>query len=289
MALGDVPRLAVTSKGLSAHAAIDTLWRAIVQGGFSHLTTTFALLPAPKPLLKSLVRSFVDARRATAVSEPPQPTVPAVTLDDYIFHYDVLIDGEIRELWVGKADFEVLPGATLMANVVLPLTKEGVHLVNDKVCRSLEELELRRLDDVPDIDCIRLRVTVLEVATPKTAVITSETQRPFYMEAEDTAILFRDYPIAHWLPVEVVYNDHYLGVDEAGEVDRVGEVEVQAILELHSPEILADPSTIDNDLLRLEFKWTGTQFSLPITQNELLLVFQNGAIFKYRTFPPALA
>jgi hypothetical protein len=150
----------------------------------------------------------------------------------------------------------------------------------------LETLELRGHNDVRAIDWIRLRVTVLAVATLKTAVITSELQGPVSMDVEHIVVWFLNCPIAHWLPVEVIY-----GADDGVcEVDRLGEVEVQAVLELHCSEMLAeDPSTIDNGLLRLEFQWSGAQYTLSITQHELVLVLQNGAIFEYRTIPTALA
>jgi hypothetical protein len=103
-AFGDVPALVVTSRRLSAHAASDTLWRVIALQRFPYLATTFTLLPLPKPPFKSLFRHFFEARRATAVTEPPSPESATVMLDGYIFQYDILIAGEIKESWVGKGN-----------------------------------------------------------------------------------------------------------------------------------------------------------------------------------------
>jgi hypothetical protein len=119
----------MTSRCLGAHAASDTLWRAIALARFSHLATIFALLPVPKPPFESLVRNFIEATRATALNEPRAPEIPTVTIADYIFQYEVFVDGKIAESWAGRLDFCVMPGENAVARVVFPLTEECTRLV----------------------------------------------------------------------------------------------------------------------------------------------------------------
>jgi hypothetical protein len=158
MALEDVPAFAATSKGLLAHSAKDTLWRAFALRNCLHLSTTFSLLPSPKPPFKSLFRNAFEAKRASVVNELSQSEVPTVTFDDYIFQYDILVEGQIIESWAGKADFSMpftLP-STIAAGpvvyVVLPLTREGARIVEDalvrlnEVVKDDEKMERRAID-----------------------------------------------------------------------------------------------------------------------------------------------
>jgi hypothetical protein len=66
-----------------------------------------------------------------------------------------------------------------------------------------------------------------------------------------------------------------------GGAERFDEVKVESTLMVHG--------TAADDLaygcVRLEFHWTGAgeRDYLPLTQNEMLLSLQNGAMFHYRT------
>jgi hypothetical protein len=57
------------------------------------------------------------------VSDPPALESAIITLDDYMFHYEILVGGELMESWTGKAFFRN-PGAANVARVLLPLTDE---------------------------------------------------------------------------------------------------------------------------------------------------------------------
>jgi hypothetical protein len=90
-----------------------------------------------------------------------------------VFHYEILIDAQVRISWAGKGRFrEPAARAEDEAMVLLPLSTEGAQLIGD-----LLGAHYRPEDSVAEgADRIRLRATVTDIAKLKTAKIVFETQ-----------------------------------------------------------------------------------------------------------------
>ena len=175
--------------------ASDALWRSIALGRFPHLVTVFDILPDPKPPYKTLLRRVLEADRATIVSDSPQLEfeVPAVvTLDDYVFHYEIFIGGELRVSWVGKGCFRN-PGADNDAYVRLPLAAEAAYFMGEEACSAYDS------GMIYTTDWIQLHTTITDsnIKTLKTAKIFAETQRVEHRSLQQDMMGFRKLSVAH--------------------------------------------------------------------------------------------
>jgi hypothetical protein len=264
--------MAMTTKGLGAHAAKDTLWRAIALKRFPYLATTFALLPVPKPPFKSLFCNILEATRATVLNESQPPEIPTVTMANYIFQYEIFIDGTFTESWAGKVDFCVIPSKKDIAKVGFPLTEECTRLVGS-IGESWESWK-----DYANRIKVRARVLVIEAATLRAAMIFPKNAT--ISEAKvvgDGTIRFESHTIAELLPAHIGLHDY------------VGELRVCPRIVLPGPNMLEDPANDARGSLQLKFRWQGLNDLTSVTQNEFLLQLQKGAIFNYREAPTVLA
>jgi hypothetical protein len=104
-----------------------------------------------------------------------------VTVANYIFLYEIFIDGNFTESCAGKVDFCVMPGEDENARVVFTLTKEGTQLV--KVVGECEKW-------LPTNTEIEMRIIVMEAATMRTAMIFPKHEHICTRSAEDGNIQF---------------------------------------------------------------------------------------------------
>jgi hypothetical protein len=152
----------------------DALWRPIALNIFPHLATTIAFLPGLNLSFKLLFRRFYEAENATASSDPPDPEVPIVTLDNYVFRYDILAGGEIKETWTGKGFFRN-PGAANDAHILLPLSENFAKFMGEETDHAVANLTPRHWKEFSKSNWLRLRTTITEIKTLKTANIFFET------------------------------------------------------------------------------------------------------------------
>jgi hypothetical protein len=201
--LNDVPSIAATSTCLRKQIsdAGNSMWNPIAIDLFPHLATVFSIFPDPKPAYKTLLWRFLEADRATTVSDDPsdREELATVSFDDYLFHYDIFIDGVIQVSWAGKVMSQDCPIEDL--HVTLPLSVESARLIHT----VHEDTGGYRDDqDLEDLDYLRLRVTITDIKSFKTAKIFSETQAVSHING-NRSFEFQNYPIAHQLCVHEGY------------------------------------------------------------------------------------
>jgi hypothetical protein len=235
---------------------------------FPHLTTTFTFLPTPKPTYKILFRRFLEADDcATTVNDPPQPEALVVTLDDYVFHYEILAEGEVKAEWTGKGHFRADPGMAnefeVESDIKLPLTPEAARLIGEMVTVYARP----SFDHI--MDWLQLRTTITESKSLRTAKIYSTTQA--IADVGWDAIFFEDHPIAH--PIVGAARQLYR---DGGDLFLSPSVEFWSA----AKDIDAVCSII------LVFQWEGHNDLIYPTQHQLLLELQSGTIFNYRASPP---
>jgi hypothetical protein len=136
------------------------------------LATTLTFFPGLISPYKLLFRRFYEAEHATTVSDPPEPAVPIVTLEDYVFRYDIVLSGAIKATWTGKGYFRN-PGASNDAHVLPPLSEKIAEFLGEQVDR-LGANQTFPYCDPAGINRIRLRTPITEVETLKTATIVSD-------------------------------------------------------------------------------------------------------------------
>jgi hypothetical protein len=269
-----VPSVAATNKRLRKQVADagDALWRPIALTVYSDLTTTLTFFPGLISPYKLVFRRLYEAEHATTVSDPPEVEVPLVTLDDYVFRYDIIISGEIKETWTGKASFRNL-GAANDAHVLLPLSEKIAEFFGEQVDR-LDAVQTYPNGDPAGINRIRLRTTITEIKTLKTATIVSYTQGIDTIDETPDNIVLEEFPVAHrvsGLVGVLIVEAHLRFIDARSHVREGTDAPGACFIELRFRRDTPMYMRVDNLV------------NLYLTQNKFLLELQYGSIFKYRT------
>jgi hypothetical protein len=250
----------------------DALWRPIALALFPHLATTVTFFPGLASPYKLLFRRFYEAENATALSDPPEPEVLIVTLDDYVFHYDILASGEIKETWTGKGLFRN-PGAANDAHILLPLSANIAKFMGEQTASAFAKCAFTYgcLDEFSRSDWLRLRTTITDIKTLKTAKIFFETAVIEHYPDEDK-IGFGHYPVAHGIP------------------GLAGVLYAEPQLDFWSDEVREGTDTPSPCFIDFKFRRAHKMHDYDSyeqeecqTQNEFLLELQHGSLFDYRT------
>jgi hypothetical protein len=235
------------------------------------MATVYSLYLDPKPAYETLLRRFLEADRASTVSDAPSEEIAMVTLNDYVFHYDIFIDGVIRVSWAGKALGQ--EGPIEDPDIMLPLLVEAARLLRT-VHEECDFSDGNYTRNVEDLEHVRLHVMITDIKSLKTAQIFSETQAVTHIN-RFAKFWFQSYPIAHQL---CAHEGYLLASPQLCAMDFYEED--------------AEGSSLDCSYVQFYFFWAAPWpiednelTKVELSPNEFLLELQNDNIFNYRNVP----